>query len=118
MPPLDANTGKIEQYHITEPCPATLVGLESARQGIRSMLNRIVAEVDDITKNPELAVDEKRTAPYMGPFLFKELLPVSVSVPATEFASTQPDVERSESSDAVVSNLTDMASKGGGVVRF
>lgn len=44
------------------------------------MMNRIVLEVDSITRRPELAVDETRRAPYLAPLLFKNLLPNSVAV--------------------------------------
>ncbi|KAK1753658.1 hypothetical protein QBC47DRAFT_430507 [Echria macrotheca] len=58
-----------------KPYPPTIEGVEAARNDARFMLNRIVAEVDTITRKPELAVDEARPLPYLSPFLFKELLP-------------------------------------------
>ena len=55
----------------------TLAGLEGAKIHCRFMMNRIVNEVDLVTKNPLIAQDETRVLPYMAPLLFKQLLPVS-----------------------------------------
>lgn len=70
----------IAPLRITVPYPATLQGIEAARTDCRYMLNRIVGEVDSVSRNPDIATDEKRRLPYMSPFLFKELIPVSKSM--------------------------------------
>lgn len=87
---------------IHEPYPPTIQGLEAARTDCRYMLNRIVAEVDAVSRNPDIATDEKRRLPYMSPFLFKELIPVGKPV---------------VSADAAVVDTTGMA-KMGGAMRF
>lgn len=55
----------------------TLQGIEEARSVVRTMLIRIVQEINILTKFPEAAIDEERVQPHMSPFLFKEFLPVS-----------------------------------------
>lgn len=62
---------------IDQPYPPTIYGLEAARMQCRFMMNRIVAEVDNVANHPEIATDESRPLPYMSPFLFNMLLPVS-----------------------------------------
>jgi hypothetical protein len=79
---------------IDTPYPATVFGLEAAKMQCRFMMNRIIAEVytrtrmvwtvanrilqvDVVAEHPEIAVDETRPLPYMSPFLFQQLLPVS-----------------------------------------
>jgi hypothetical protein len=62
---------------LTKPFPSTIQGLEAAKQSVRYMMNRIVQEVDVVSRTPEVATDENRPLPYMSPFSFKELLPVS-----------------------------------------
>lgn len=64
---------------VKTPYPPTLQGVEDARSLVRLMLNRIVQEVDLISRIPELASREDRALPYMSPFLFKEYLPVSLN---------------------------------------
>jgi hypothetical protein len=66
---------------IDKPYPATIYGVESARMQCRFMMNRIVMEVDKVACYPEIATDESRPLPYMSPFLFNMLLPVSVLSP-------------------------------------
>jgi hypothetical protein len=66
---------------VKHPYPPTLQGVEDARSQVRLMLNRIVQEVDVIARMPELAAREDRDLPYMSPFLFKEFLPVSQTLP-------------------------------------
>ncbi|KAF2805525.1 uncharacterized protein BDZ99DRAFT_450125 [Mytilinidion resinicola] len=106
----DTVQGATAPLRITEPYPATLQGLESARQVVRFMLNRIVGEVDAVTRNPDLATDEKRRLPYMSPFLFKEYLPVGVPVPSAESA---PAIAAAPAND--VSGLT---GRMGSTMRF
>jgi hypothetical protein len=97
----------------TAPYAPTLVGLESARQAVRMMLNRIVAEVDAVTRDPDVATNEKRKLPYLSPFLFKDLIPTSVSIAEV---SSQPATAETKEADA--SNIADMADKLGGKIRF
>ncbi|KAK2593761.1 hypothetical protein QQS21_008522 [Conoideocrella luteorostrata] len=61
---------------LTREYPPTLQGLEDARSMVRTMLIRIVQEINILTKFPEAATDEQRVQPHMSPFLFKEFLPV------------------------------------------
>ncbi|WQF85312.1 hypothetical protein CDEST_10326 [Colletotrichum destructivum] len=61
----------------TRPYEPSLAGLEVARRDVRFMLSRIVAEVEAITRKPELAVDRTRPSTYPSPSMFKELLPES-----------------------------------------
>lgn len=68
-----------EPLVIHKPYAGNLIGLEKAKLDIRFMMNRIVAEVDVITRWPEAANDETRVAPFMSPLLFKQYLPVSSS---------------------------------------
>jgi hypothetical protein len=39
-------------------------------------------QIDNITIDPEIAIDETRPSPYLSPFLFKLLLPIGVDLPA------------------------------------
>lgn len=73
----DTVSQAVAPLRIRKPYPATIQGLETARTHCRYMLNRIVSEVDVVSRNPDVAIDEKRALPYMSPFLFKELIPVS-----------------------------------------
>ncbi|KAJ5748584.1 uncharacterized protein N7511_010280 [Penicillium nucicola] len=68
---------------VKRPYQPSLQGVEAARAMVRLMLNRIVQEVDLISKMPELASREDRLLPYMSPFLFKELLPIGELVTKT-----------------------------------
>ncbi|MCJ1457650.1 hypothetical protein MMC28_008019 [Mycoblastus sanguinarius] len=61
---------------IQKPYDATLAGLEGAKIHCRFMMNRIVNEVDLVTKNPLIAQQEERVPPFMSPMLFKQLLPI------------------------------------------
>ncbi|TIC94346.1 hypothetical protein CH35J_009737 [Colletotrichum higginsianum] len=70
-------TVKKDSSRATRPYEPSLAGLEVARRDVRVMLNRIVAEVDAITRKPELAVDKTRPSPCPSPSMFKELLPES-----------------------------------------
>lgn len=65
---------------ITEDYPPTLQGLEDARAMVRTILVRIVQEINILSKFPEAATDEQRVQPHISPFLFKERLPVSVAM--------------------------------------
>lgn len=67
----------VRPLRIDKPYPATIEGLETARTHCRYMLHRIVHEVDIVSRNPDIATDEKRPLTYMSPFLFKKLIPVS-----------------------------------------
>jgi hypothetical protein len=97
----------------SKPYEATLVGLEQARQDARFMMNRIVLEVDNVTRRPELAVDETRKTPYLSPFLFKDLLPNSAALKEkVEEKPVSPSQEPS-SGDPV-----DFSSRVGSTVRF
>ncbi|CAD6916782.1 unnamed protein product [Tilletia controversa] len=55
--------------------PATLTGLDEARRAIRSQMNMIIAEVDELTDHPELGSDPKRVQKWVGPSSFSILLP-------------------------------------------
>ncbi|TQN68600.1 hypothetical protein CSHISOI_06838, partial [Colletotrichum shisoi] len=68
---------KKDSSRATRPYEPSLAGLEVARRDVRFMLSRIVAEVDAITLNPELAVDKTRPSPFLSPSMSKELLPES-----------------------------------------
>ncbi|KAK3933940.1 hypothetical protein QBC46DRAFT_400905 [Diplogelasinospora grovesii] len=106
----------------TKPYPATIAGLEQARQDARFMLNRIVTEIDTITRNPELAVLETRSLPYLSPFLFKELLPEGRPVKErtpTIVAPTGEEVPASQdNAPATEGGLGDLSDKLGTTMRF
>lgn len=72
-----ARVANIDPLVIPAPYPPSLAGLVAARIHCRFLMNRIVKEVDLVTKYPEYAHDEERLPPYMSPSLFRELLPVS-----------------------------------------
>ena len=59
-----------------KPYPPTLMGLDKARRDCRTQMIAIVAEVDTITREPQLAVDAKRSSLYISPSSFRQLLPV------------------------------------------
>lgn len=99
---------------ISEPYPADVNGLESARQTVRMMLNRIVAEVDLVTRTPQVAVDEHRQLPYMSPLLFKEFLPVGSGV----VGPTGPIADATKTKDAEPMDVVNMAKTMGGTMRF
>ncbi|PIG89723.1 hypothetical protein AARAC_005045 [Aspergillus arachidicola] len=66
-----------EFSHVPEtPYPGTLVGLDKARRDCRSQMIRIVKEVDDVAKDPEVATDFNRVGIYLSPLLFRQLLPI------------------------------------------
>ncbi|KAH6880764.1 hypothetical protein B0T10DRAFT_446462 [Thelonectria olida] len=111
----DALVGEVIKTHRlpTKPYEATLIGLEQARQDARFMMNRIVLEVDNVTRRPELAVDETRKAPYLSPFLFKDLLPNSQAL--KEKVEEKPASPTQEPSSA---SPDDFASRVGSTVRF
>lgn len=44
---------------------------------VRTILIRIVQEINILTKFPKAAMDEARVQPHTSPFLFKEFLPLS-----------------------------------------
>ncbi|KAI1183992.1 hypothetical protein F5B17DRAFT_102470 [Nemania serpens] len=69
----------------------TLQGIEEARSVVRTMLIRIVQEINILTKFPEAAIDEERVQPHMSPFLFKEFLPVGE--PIKKEAQDENDME-------------------------
>ncbi|KAJ5715711.1 uncharacterized protein N7483_012892 [Penicillium malachiteum] len=76
---------------VKTPYPPTLQGIEDARSLVRLMLNRIVQEVDLISRMPELAAREDRELPYMSPFLFKEYLPIGEPKPSIVDATGPAD---------------------------
>ncbi|KAB8221106.1 hypothetical protein BDV33DRAFT_190697 [Aspergillus novoparasiticus] len=61
----------------TTPFDPTLAGFELAKVYIRRNMNLIVKEVDDITKKPDLA-SEDRDLPFQSPVIFKQYLPVPI----------------------------------------
>ncbi|KAJ2993956.1 hypothetical protein NUW58_g1683 [Xylaria curta] len=61
---------------LTKEYPPTLQGLEDARSMVRTILIRIVQEINILSKFPDAAMDEERVQPHISPFLFKEFLPV------------------------------------------
>ncbi|KAB8206010.1 hypothetical protein BDV34DRAFT_212665 [Aspergillus parasiticus] len=61
----------------TKPFAPTLAGFELAKVYIRRNMNMIVKEVDEITKKPELA-SQDRALPFQSPIIFKQYLPVQV----------------------------------------
>lgn len=65
---------------------ATAEGLDAARRAVRAQMNQIVAEVDAITANPELATKSGRPDPCIGPAAFETLIP-QFKVRASEIAS-------------------------------
>ncbi|KAK4197960.1 hypothetical protein QBC40DRAFT_205879 [Triangularia verruculosa] len=89
--PVLAGEGREGTSFGTKPYPPTIAGLERARNDARFMLNRIVAEVDTVTRKPELAVNEARPLPYLSPFIFKELLPEGRPVKEKSVESGQPN---------------------------
>ncbi|KAK3380773.1 hypothetical protein B0T24DRAFT_655980 [Lasiosphaeria ovina] len=101
----------------TKPYPPTIAGLEAARQDVRIMLNRIVAEVDMITQKPELAVNETRAMSYMSPFLFKELLPESKPAKEKTETTTETKPQTTDSTDSS-NQLGDLSEKMGTTMRF
>ena len=50
--------------------------LDDAKTYCRQQMLRIVKEVDNIAKNPELASDEEHLPPFMSAELFKAMMPV------------------------------------------
>lgn len=64
----------ITRAHLT-PYKTTIEGLDSARRDIQKQMNIITAELDLLTKNPELATDEKRLEPFVSSATFQILLP-------------------------------------------
>lgn len=65
---------------LTRDFPPTIKGLEDARGMVRTILIRIVQEINILSKLPEAAMDEAKVQPHISPFLFKEFLPVSFSI--------------------------------------
>lgn len=57
-------------------------GLDRALQMCRSLMMRIVAENDDVTKEPKLAVDKSRPVAYLRPQLFRQLIPIPPPAPS------------------------------------
>lgn len=53
--------------------------LDDAKTYCRTQMLRIVKEVDNIAKNPALAMDEEHIPPFMSAELFRAMLPVHVS---------------------------------------
>ncbi|OCK80668.1 hypothetical protein K432DRAFT_327794 [Lepidopterella palustris CBS 459.81] len=104
-------THALAPLRITTPYPPTLPGLEAARQAVRFMLHRIVAEVDVVSRNPDVATDEKRRLPYMSPFLFKELLPVGVPAPVA-------DTNAATAGGANAAAEASLAGRMGNTIRF
>ncbi|KAI3531206.1 hypothetical protein CSPX01_14339 [Colletotrichum filicis] len=96
----------------SKPYDPTPAGLETARQDVRFMLNRIVSEVDIISRKPELAIDETRSPPYLAPFLFKELLPLARPVHKDTDTIEQP------SNPILQTGFQDFSDKAGTTVRF
>ncbi|KAJ9115970.1 hypothetical protein QFC22_005113 [Naganishia vaughanmartiniae] len=64
----------------------TAEGLDAARRSVRQQMNKIVAEVDAITANPELATKPGRPDPCIGPAAFETLIPL-FKTPAAEMTS-------------------------------
>jgi hypothetical protein len=61
---------------VLTPYEPTFVGLDLALRHARSLMVRIAAENDAITKDPSLAVDQTRPIAYLRPQVFKQLLPL------------------------------------------
>lgn len=76
---LDLGPYKWKPIVLTKDYPPTIQGLEDARSMVRTILIRIVQEINILTKFPEAALDEDRVQPHISPFLFKEFLPVSIA---------------------------------------
>ncbi|KAF2421480.1 hypothetical protein EJ08DRAFT_682947 [Tothia fuscella] len=112
----DPSPKKLQPLKFTKPFPPTIVGLESARQGVRMMLNRVVAEVDAVTRNPELAVDETRGAMFMSPFLFKQLIPIGK--PAGGKGGDGAAAAGPDGDVSIAAELQDLADRSGGTAKF
>lgn len=109
----------LSSARITRPFPATISGLEQARQAARRQLNRIVGEVDAISRNPELATDENRPLPYMSPLEFRDLLPTGELVQAPDNTPGQAGtVLEGKTESDLATRVAGMADGAGGVARF
>ena len=75
---------------LTKEYNPTIQGLEDARSMVRTFLIRIVQEINILTRYPELALEQDRVQPHISPFLFKELLPVSIMVLRSSSYSLSP----------------------------
>ncbi|RWA10550.1 hypothetical protein EKO27_g4557 [Xylaria grammica] len=61
---------------LTQEYLPTIQGVEDARSMVRTILIRIMQEINILTKFPDAAMDEQRAQPHISPFLFKGFLPV------------------------------------------
>lgn len=64
-----------------KPYPASQVGFERARRDCRWEMIKIVKEVDEVAKDPQVAIDPNRIGVYLSPTIFRELLPASKPLP-------------------------------------
>jgi len=62
------------------PSEPSFEGLDTALRTCRTMMVRIVKEVDDVKANPRLAVDPDRELPYIRPQVFRLFLPVTEAI--------------------------------------
>ncbi|EXJ61989.1 hypothetical protein A1O7_02421 [Cladophialophora yegresii CBS 114405] len=58
-----------------DPFEPTIAGLDAALKCCRQLMVKIVTENDQITRDPKLAIDSKRSTPYIRPQTFRLLLP-------------------------------------------
>ncbi|KAM5344892.1 hypothetical protein ACJ41O_010754 [Fusarium nematophilum] len=90
---------------IEKPMPSNKVevygpdvfGLEEAARDCRFEMIKIVREVDAVTKDPKVACDPYRTSQYLGPSIFKMLIPTphKERLPTyEEWSTTKGDLEQ------------------------
>ena len=97
MPQVPTNSSETawQPGPVLTPFEASFSGLDTALQTCRSLMVRIVREVDEITQNPLIAIDSSRPNAYLRPQVFKELLPVVyVATPALPSIKTLLSVQR------------------------
>jgi hypothetical protein len=76
-PAAPSDAPKQKRYVITQPYEPDVYGIEKAKRDVRIMMSRIASEVDEVTKDPNIAQEETRKQPFMSPLLFKQLLPTT-----------------------------------------
>ncbi|KAK0556571.1 hypothetical protein OC844_005813 [Tilletia horrida] len=64
----------LEDAKLTQKYPATQEGLDQARREIANQMNKIVAEVNAVTKDPSLATKDRGTI-FIGPASLRTLIP-------------------------------------------
>ncbi|GAW13603.1 hypothetical protein ANO14919_029900 [Xylariales sp. No.14919] len=74
--PLEERPYSWKPIRLTQEYSPTIQGVEDAHSMVRTILVRIMREINILTKFPDAAMNEQRVQPQISPFLFKGFLPV------------------------------------------